>query len=199
MQEDRVSMLPSILTQQLYIFFDWAKTKDRTVRTIGVPKKNENGEWSDDIHVYEMKEYPADTPYSEIIDVDLKNLINTLGPQNIAMVGWDNTGVGKGLQDFIERIKGFGIQAMPVEFSLQNKARIYTLFKLLAENKRIKIPYMKECDKQLSMLRFKTTARGLLQVHHQNERDRDDFPDSLAGLCSLIIAPENAPVTCEII
>ncbi len=115
------------------------------------------------------------------------------------MVGWDNTGVGKGLEDFISRIEQFGVQCMPVEFSLQNKARIYTLFKLLAENRRIKMPMVEECNKQLSMLRFRTTARGLLQVHHENERDRDDFPDAISGLCSLIIQPEVAPVTCEII
>ena len=88
---------------------------------------------------------------------------------------------------------------MPVEFSLQNKSRIYTLFKFLAEQRRIKMPYVVECDKQLSMLRFNKTSRGLLQVHHESEKDRDDFPDSLAILTSLIIQPENPPVTCEII
>jgi hypothetical protein len=88
---------------------------------------------------------------------------------------------------------------MPVEFSLENKSRIYTLFKLLSEQRRIKLPRVDECDKQLSMLRFKTTTRGHLQVHHENERDRDDFPDAIAGLCSLIIQPANTPVTCEII
>ena len=64
---------------------------------------------------------------------------------------------------------------------------------------RLKIPYVKECDKQLSMLRFKKSTRGNLQVHHENERDRDDFPDSIAGLCSMIINPESPPITCELI
>jgi len=49
------------------------------------------------------------------------------------------------------------------------------------------------------MLRFKRSQRGYLQVHHENEKDRDDFPDSIAGLCSLMISPENPPITCEII
>jgi len=199
-QENRSSMLPSVITQPIYIFFDWAKTKDRTVRTIGVPIKSENGnDWADNVYVYEMIEYPQGTSYSKIIDEDLKNLVRDLGPRNIAMVGWDNTGVGKGLEDFVDRIKQFGIQTMPVEFSLQNKSRIYTLLKLLLEQRRIKIPKVQECDKQLSMLRFKTTSRGLLQVHHENEKDRDDFPDAIAGLCSLMIQPENPPVTAVII
>jgi len=199
MQEQRPSMLPSIITEPVYIFFDWAKSSDRTVRIIAAPRRNSEEDWADAVHVYEMKEYPSGTPYNEIIDVDLKELATRLGPQKIAMVGWDNTGVGKGLQDFIERIKHFGIPAMPVEFSLQNKSRIYTLFKLLVENRRIKIPFMQECDKQLSMLRFKTTSRGYLQVHHENDRDRDDFPDALAGLCSIMISPDSPPITCEII
>jgi hypothetical protein len=199
MQEARSSILPFVITQPLYIFFDWAKTGDRTVRTIGVPIKKNTTDWADEVYIYEMKEYPHGTPYSDIIDEDLKELVNNIKPKNIAMVGWDNTGVGKGLEDFVNRIEQLGVQCMPVEFSLQNKSRIYTLFKLLAENRRIKIPMVDECNKQLSMLRFKKTARGLLQVHHENERDRDDFPDAIAGLCSLIIQPENVPVTCEII
>ncbi len=201
MQEDRSSILPSMITQPIYIFFDWAKSRDRTVRIIGIPNTSvrREGDWTDQVYIYEMKEYPVGTKYSDIIDVDLKDLVKLIGPQNIAMVGWDNTGVGKGLEDFINRIEQLGIQCMPVEFSLQNKSRIYTLFKLLAENRRIKMPMVEECNKQLSMLRFRTTPRGLLQVHHEDERDRDDFPDAIAGICSLIIQPEVAPVTCEII
>lgn len=199
MQEERISILPSVLTQPVYIFFDWGKSRDRTIRIIGVPNNTNDNDWAPGVTVYEMKEYPQGTPYTEIIDVDLKNLIMTTKPEMVAMVGWDNSGVGKGLEDFTKRVEQLGIQAMPVEFSLQNKSRIYTLFKLLAEQRRIKLPKVEGCDKQLSMLRFKTTTRGLLQVHHENERDRDDFPDAIAGLCSLIIAPENAPITCEII
>jgi len=117
----------------------------------------------------------------------------------VAMVGWDNTGVGRGLEDFTKRVEQLGIMAMPVEFSLENKSRIFTLFKLLAEQQRIKIPYVKECDKQLSMLRFQRSPRGHLKVHHENEKDRDDFPDALAGVCSLIIQPENPPISATII
>ena len=199
MQEERSSMLPSVFTQPIYIFFDWAKTRDRTVRTIALPITSSKEDWADRVHIYEMKEYPAGTPYTEIIDEDLKNLIKDVGPQMVAMVGWDNTGVGRGLEDFTKRVEQLGIQAMPVEFSLENKSRIYTLFKLLAEQRRIKIPYVKECDKQLSMLRFKRSPRGHLQVHHENERDRDDFPDAIAGVCSLIIQPENPPISAVII
>lgn len=203
MQEDRPSMLPSIATTPLYIFFDWGKTHDRTVRAIGVPIRNEGDkEWADEVFIHELKEYPHGTPYTEVVDVDLKNLIMSYGIRNIAMVGWDNTGVGSGIEDFIKRVEQLGIPANPVGFDLENKSRIYTLFKLLVEhipNSRIKIPYIKECDKQLSMLRFKKSPRGYLQVHHENERDRDDYPDAIAGLCSLIIQPENLPISVTIV
>ena len=200
MQEaERSSMLPSVITKPIYVFFDWAKVKDRTVRIIASPNKSNSEDWADEVYVYEMLEYPSGTSYTKIIDEDLKKLINDVGPQMVAMVGWDNTGVGRGLEDFTKRVEQLGIMAMPVEFSLENKSRIYTLFKLLAEQQRIKIPYVKECDKQLSMLRFERSPRGHLKVHHQNEKDRDDFPDALAGVCSLIIQPENPPISATII
>ena len=63
----------------------------------------------------------------------------------------------------------------------------------------IKIPYVTECDQQLGKLQFNRSPRGYLQVHHENEKDRDDYPDSIAGLCSLIVQPDNIPVTCTII
>ncbi len=199
MQEQRSSILPSVITQPVYIFYDWGKVSDRTIRIIGIPTNYKSDDWAAEVYVYEMLEYPQGTTYTKIIDEDLKNLIKDVGFKNVAMVGWDNTGVGKGLEDFTKRVEQLGIMAMPVEFSLENKSRIYTLFKLLAEQRRIKIPYIKECDKQISMLRFKRSTRGHLQVHHENERDRDDFPDALAGLCSLIIQPENLPISVEII
>lgn len=199
MQEERSSILPTIFTIPVYIFYDWAKVSDRTIRITAIPKNLNERDWAPSVYVYEMLEYPSGTPYTKIIDEDLRNLIEEYGAKNIAMVGWDNTGVGKGLEDFTNRVKQLGISAMPVEFSLENKSRIYTLFKLLSEQRRIKIPTVPECDKQLSMLRFKKSQRGNLQVHHENERDRDDFPDALAGVCSLIIQPENPPVSAMII
>ena len=198
-EEERSSMIPSVLTTPIFVFFDWAKVSDRTVRIIATPKISKEGDWADEVFVHEMLEYPQETSYTKIIDEDLKQLIKDVGPKMVAMVGWDNTGVGRGLEDFTKRVEQLGIMAMPVEFSLENKSRIYTLLKLLVEQRRIKIPYIKECDKQLSMLRFKRSSRGHLQVHHENERDRDDFPDALAGVCSLIIQPENVPISATII
>ncbi len=200
MQEDRMNVLPTVLTQPVYIFFDFAKVNDRTVRVIGVPYGTEDIKG---VYVYEMKEYPQGKPYTEIID-ELNRLIQDLGIENVAMVGWDNSGVGAGIEDDIKKISGLGIQCTPVNFSLERKAALYTNFKLLIErNLRgaagVKIPKVKECNKQLSMLRFKKSSRGYLQVHHEKENDRDDFPDALAGLCSLIANPSVVPVSATIV
>lgn len=199
--ENLTNTLPAVVTSPFYVFFDFAKAQDRTVRVIGsaIEKKGDDEGFNTEVLVHEMKEYPQGTSYKDIID-DLKALLLEVGFQNIMMVGWDNTGVGKGLEDFIVFVENVGIMTQPVEFSLQNKSRIYTLFKLLVENDRIRMPYVPTCDQQLAALRFeKSGSKGYLRVKHQSERDRDDFPDSLSGLCSLIIAPLHVPVTCEVI
>jgi hypothetical protein len=201
MQEDRPNHFPVFIERPIYIFFDFAKTADRTVRvaasTYGLDESHPG------VFVHEMLEYDQGTPYNVIVD-ELEGLINRVGRQHIAMVGWDNTGVGKGIEDFIRRIEDLGVACVPVEFSLENKSRIYTSLKLLIEkNVRgrdgIKLPFIKSCDKQLAALRFKTTSRGYLQVHHENEKDRDDYPDALAGVVSLIVQPDNPPVTAVVI
>ena len=195
-QKNRPNYLPGVITQPLYVFFDFAKSKDRTVRSIGIPVEK-NGVIS--VYVHELKEYPLETGYNVIID-DLKQLISDVGSNNVFMVGWDNTGVGRGVEDFIKSIEEIGIMCTPVEFSAQNKSRIYTLFKLLVEQNRIDIPYVDECDIQFSKLRFKkTSGRGYLLVHHESEKDRDDYPDSIVGLCSLILGPDNVPVTLTLV
>lgn len=197
---DRPNGLPAIITQPIFIFFDFAKSQDRTVRAIGNPFGNQEHPGVD---CWELFEYPGGTGYDVILE-DTIQLITAVGRQNVALVGWDNTGVGKGLEDFFRRIEGLGVMCMPVEFSLENKSRLYTIFKLLVERTTkgqdgLRVPFVTECDKQLAALRFQRSQRGYLQVHHEKEGDRDDFPDALAGLCSLIIQPDSAPVTVEIV
>lgn len=196
-QEDRPNVLPAVTSEPFYIFFDFAKAQDRTVRITATPiKKSED--WAASVYAHEMLEYTQGTPYSHIVD-ELKELIDTYGAHKIAMIGWDNTGVGKGIEDFINKVQQLGIPVMPTEFSLKNKSRMYTLLKLLIEQKRISIPFVDECDKQLAQLRFKKTEGNTLKVHHANESDRDDFPDALAGISSMIVQPDFVPVHLEVI
>lgn len=196
MQEHRESFIPSITTEPFYIFYDFAKSRDNTIRVVGTMKNK-------GILVHEMKKYPNKTPYNEIID-ELVELIKEVGADKFAMVGFDAGGPGSGIEDWIKKIREFGVNIMPVTFTLQKKNTMYTIFKLLAErNLRgefgIKIPYTDYGDYQLKSLRFKTTASGKLTIHHEQESDKDDVPDAIAGLCGLMINPENPPVSIEII
>ncbi len=199
-QVDRPNQIPLNITEPVYIFFDWGKAMDRTVRAIGIPIKD--GDLTG-VHIYELYEYPHKTPYNVIIN-DLQMVLQRIGLNNVALTGWDNTGVGKGLEDFISRVREMGIQCCPVEFGLQDKARFYTILKLLIERTvkgqiGITIPKIKECDNQLAKLVFQRTSRGYLQVHHEKESDRDDYPDAIAGLCSLIIQPDHPPVSATVV
>ena len=196
-QEERDNSLPAVNTQPLYIFFDFAKTQDRTVRVTASPTKKDN-DWASGVYIHAMIDYPQHKTYSEIVE-ELHELILSYGVHNFAMIGWDNTGVGKGVEDFINKVQQFGIPVMPVEFSLRNKSRMYTLFKLLVEQKRVSLPFMDECDKQLAQLRFKKTDGNLLKIHHESERDRDDFPDAIAGVCSMVVQPDFVPVSFGVI
>lgn len=204
-QHKRENMMPPILAdmnapQKLYIFFDWGKAMDRTVRTTA----RSFGTYEEPkVYVDELLEYPHRTGYDIILE-DLFALIKHVGAHNIAMIGWDNTGVGKGVEDFINRVQQFGIMVQPVEFQIANKSRIYTIFKYLVEQTRlnpdrISLPFVPECDKQLAKLRFKKTTREYMQVHHESEQDRDDYPDSIVGCVSLIVQPDNPPVTATIV
>lgn len=195
-QVERPNELPMEFDGPLSIFFDFAKSMDRTVRIVGRAHTIEGSNLVG-VYIYEMKEYPRSTPYNVILD-DLVELINRIGFQNITAIGWDNTGVGRGIEDFIKRIAEIGLMCNPVEFSLENKSRIYMLFKLLVERSTrglpgISMPFVKECDKQLSSLRFKKSPRGHWQVHHANESDRDDF----CFVAGTMVATPNGEVPIE--
>jgi len=202
MQVLEYNQIPAVTEEPYFVFFDFAKSQDRTVRTVGVPYRI-NGSEQVGVKVYEMKEYPEKTPYNEVID-DLENLfLEVGGSQNIMSIGYDQSGVGAGIEDFMRKYIDLGINLEPVQFSLQKKSAIYTLFKLLAERNLkgeagIQIPKVEACNKQLSKLRFKRSNAGHLMVHHAKESDRDDYVDSIVGLCSLIVQPESAPVTLTI-
>ncbi len=194
MEEDRISHIP-LSTPPLYIFLDLAKIRDRTVRVIGSPVPIDGKPDKNMVYVYDMKQYPAGTDYTEIVE-DLQSLIDQVGWERIAQIGFDATGVGEGFKDMLKKAK---IQATPVDFNINNKSRIYTIFKMLVEERRLKIPYDPDCHFQLGQLMFKKTSSGKLMVHHERETDRDDFPDALAGLCSMIEVPDSPPVTLEIV
>ena len=204
MQEERPNVLPLVPTKQFVVFFDFAKVHDHTVRAIASLTDDGKG-----IYVHEIKEYAQGTPYSNIVE-DLEQLIQQYSPTLFSMIGWDNTGVGSGIEDFIKRIQFSGVHCIPVPFSLDNKSRMYTILKMLIEKNLqrdehgvrkvgISLPFTRNGDQQFAMLRFKRNNSGKLMVHHENENDLDDIPDCCAGLAGLMIHPDYFPSSVTIV
>ena len=199
-KKTNVLPLKGMLTTPLYIFLDLAKINDRTVRYIG--HKTENG----GIIVLETYQYPEKTPYDEIIS-DLARLIIEYGASSFQALGFDATGVGTAIEDFLKPLGNLGVTIVPLKFTLQSKTRMYTILKLLAEKNLkngdvsygIEIPYSDDAKSQFSKLMFKRTTSGQLMIHHATESDRDDYTDCAAGLCYLILNPENVPVSFSFI
>jgi hypothetical protein len=205
--EKRPNQLPIATEKGLSFFFDFAKVHDHTVRICA----EEIGDITSPtgIYVHEIKEYPLGTSYTDIVS-DFEQVVSTYPQGKVTRVGWDNTGVGAGIDDFMRRVEGRGVQCIPVKFSLENKSRMYTVFKMLVErnmrkdefgNRRvgISLPWMQKADNEFATLRFKRSAGGHLQVHHLNERDLDDIPDAIAGVCGLLVHPDNFPSSVSIV
>jgi hypothetical protein len=187
---------PALISEPFWIFLDLAKMNDRTVRYCG-HKTKDGG-----VYVLETFEYPEKTPYNEIVD-DLKRLVTEYGSQKISGIGWDASGVGGAVEDWIRPLGNLGVNIVPIKFTLQSKTQMYTLLKLLAEknlreqgtSSGIDIPYSDDAKSQFSKLMFKRTASGQLMIHHAKESDRDDYTDCAAGLCHLVVNPEHIPAS----
>jgi len=181
----------------VYIGIDFAKVKDRTVLSIGTIHENKDDKRFKDLHVRYVYQFPLKTDYE--VCIEKLGQIVTHYKENyfgVAAVGFDATGVGKAIDEMIQRN---GIKAVPVVFSLQSKSRMYGNFKMLAENRRIKIVHSEDVNFQLSSLIFNKTSSGYLQVHHETESQHDDIPDSIVALIDVSILPSRIPVVGQIV
>lgn len=200
MMEDRHNQIlpPELNSEPLYIFLDLAKVNDRTVSTYGTRTKDGG------VNVQSIYEYPERTPYNEILD-NLEEFCKEYGAENIAAIGFDATGSGLAIEDFIKRFNKFGVRTIPLKYTLQSKTKMYTLLKLLMEkNLRnpdiesgIKMPKNNAAKYQFSQMEFKQSSSGNFTIHHAKDSDRDDIPDSVAGLTYMILDLENVPVSFD--
>lgn len=115
----------------------------------------------------------------------------------------DATGLGAGAADMLKE-KGVPLRNMPmstnqerkgegIQFTLQNKEKLYKNLKLLMEKGRIFFPNHKKLIHQLSELQVDYTDAGHLKLHHP-ERGHDDFPDALALACANFIKGTYKPL-----
>ena len=186
MQKDWVNQLP-IVDRPVYIGLDLAKVRDQSVMVIGTCHKftDSGDDTLQEIRIHYIKSWEVKTDYDAVID-ELKQVIDLYQMQHhgVASVGFDATGVGKAVEDIM---KMKTIKATPIDFNLQSKSRMYGNFKMLAEQRRIKIVYDSECEDQLSKLIFDRTPRGYLTVRHEKESDFDDYPDAIVCLIDVAL------------
>ena len=186
MQKEWHNQLP-IVDRPIYIGLDLAKVRDQSVLVIGTSHQNQQDASLQDIHVLYMMAFPQKTDYIEVVK-ELERIYRFYQEHHhgVAHVGFDATGVGKGIDDFI---KFNMVKATPIDFNLQSKSRMYGNFKMLSEQRRIRIVYDINCEKQLAGLVFERTARGYLTIKHEKEQMHDDYPDAIVCLIDVALNP----------
>jgi len=196
LQQDWHNRLP-IVDRPVYIGLDVAKVRDRTVLTLGTLHENKDDKKISDLHVRYMHHFPLKMDYNLVVD-KVKEIVDYYQDNHhgVARVGFDATGVGNAIGDML---RNKGIFAQPIIFSIQSKSKMFANFKLLAEQRRIKIVHDDDCKTQLSNLIFAKTTSGQLSIKHSKEDVHDDFPDSLCCLIDVSIVPSRVGVTATFV
>ncbi len=196
MMRDWKNELP-IVDRPIYIGLDVAKVRDRTVLTLGTLHENKEDKKLSDLHVRYMCHFPLKMDYDLVVD-KVANIVDyyTKNHHGVARLGFDATGVGNAIGDML---RSKGIFAQPITFSIQSKSKMYANFKILAEQRRIKVVYDEDCKNQLSNLIFARTTSGQLSIKHSKEDVHDDFPDSLCCLIDVSVVPSRVGVTATFV
>ena len=191
-----------VTDKPVYIAVDLGKMRDNTVIGVGVVGKPINTlDKYLDLNIKYTEKLPLKTDYdiiaeriSQIKDYYEKHCAG------VAVIAYDSTGQ-KTFGDFLKRLN---ISARGVDFSAKddkkqrgtNKTLLYNNFKLMAENRKVKIVYTRDCELQLSKLEVKASPTlGLSIVENKTEGDHDDFPDMIAIMIHVAVRPSSIPVS----
>ena len=195
LRRDWENKLP-IVNQSVYIGVDLGKMNDNTVISVGLVKDPENKmDKYKDLDVKYVEVMPLGTEYDKICNriVELKEYYDK-NFYGVARIGFDATGQ-KTFGDFLKKQ---GVYAFEVDFSKKetNKTLLYNDFKLMAEQRKIKMPYDRLIEKQLAGLVFKQSEnKKLTIVENKSSTIHDDIPSSLAILIHIAVRPSKVPVS----
>lgn len=195
LQHDWDNTLPYVDTP-VYIGLDIGKMYDRTVLAIGIVKKPVNAlDKYYDLDVKYVKEFPVKTDYDVIVNelMEIKQYYDK-NCRGVARIGYDATGQ----KTFGDLCKRMGISVIPVDFARKetNKTLLYNDFKLMAENRKIKVVYSQQAEKQLSELMFKMTEnKKYRKIEASSESVHDDVCDAIAILINVSVTPSRIPVS----
>ena len=208
LRKDWDNNLP-IVNTQVYIGVDLGKMNDNTVITIGVASDPVNKfDKYKDLDVRYVEVLPLGTEYDKIAMrmEELKEYYDR-NFYGVARIGFDATGQ-KTFGDFLKKRN---IYAFEVDFSKKetNKTLLYNDFKLMAEQRKIKIVYTVLVEKQLGGLRFKQTENKQLKkdeglrtekhrrIENSSDSIHDDIPSACAILIHIAVRPSKIPVTMQ--
>ena len=138
------------------------------------------------VKIISYKNVKTDVIFDKILELDEK--------YNFVKMYIDETAVGAGLVDFLEREYGsisrpkvddfntsfdMTSKVIGIVFSVQRKLDIYSNLKVLMEKKMLKYPRHRGLIAQLRDFRYEITDNDKTKLHH-SERGRDDYCDALA-------------------
>jgi len=171
-----------IVDRTVIIGLDIGKMNDNSVLTLGIAIEPKNpDELLKDVEVRYIEEFELGTEYFSVAKrlKEIQDYYNDNFYGHIS--GYDATGQ----KTFEEVLDNVGAVAEPVDFAKKesNKTKLYNDFKLMAEQRKIKIAYNHNMEKQLFGLELKQTSnKQLRKVENKNVTIHDDHPDSVAIL-----------------
>jgi len=150
---------------EYYAGCDFGKLQDHSVITI---LKREG----DTVKLVYMKEFPLETPYSEVIG----HLACANQKFKVRNVQVDQTGVGESV---LEEMKNQGVPADGLTFTIKAKENLLSCLKIAMEQGHLHIPYDRRLCQQINEQQYTYSKSGHLQFSHP-QGSHDDMLWSLA-------------------
>lgn len=165
--------------QPVFISVDLGKMRDNTVICIGTTEDGHADDKLCNINVKYVNILPLKTTYKEIAD-ELLRIVDYYETHcnGVSCMGYDATGQ-KTFGDFLGKLDSY---ATPVDFSRKesNKTKLCNDFKLMVEQRKLKVVFENEIERQLSNIDFKlTSSKKYTKVESKVESIHDDVFDSL--------------------
>ncbi len=166
------------------IAMDLGKMNDQTVLGIGISKDpKDSRDKKPDIDIRYTEEFELGTEYKDIVNryKQIRDHYTEFGV-GVQDFLYDSTGQ----KTFVELLDLMDVAGTGVDFSKKesNKTQLYNDFKLMAENRKLRVVYSRKMEKQLAGLEFKLTPnKQMKKVENKTDSIHDDYAD----MCAILI------------
>lgn len=194
-----LSSLPPV-DRPVYIGADVGKSQDNTVIGVGITlKPKDERDMYRDLDCVWWSKLPLHTDYSVIEQVLI--LIRDFYKEKyhgVLASGIDATGQ-KTFSDYLHRA-GFGHKKVDYSRRETNKTLLFNDLKLMAENRKVRMSWSSDAEKQFTNLVFKESeTKKLRKVENKSAHIHDDIPNMLAVLINVAVKPHKTMSTAHII